>query len=407
MSYAAYGGEDVVGDPIISIDPVSPSISSISPRVLTSGVSPSNGEILITGENLEFATATIDGTGLSISANFGQSNSTTISLSYSLANDAAPGPRTITVTATGGTASTVVHVLPKVTITSTVPGFGVGVGYEAMVRVDLSAASVAEPIILDINRASGTGNIQFSDGTTSKVITASTDLTMRGIDVSSLANNISLTARPQLVNNTTSAMASLTAITVDISLRSETGSTPSLDNDKRDTFLRLVMPLLGLNIATEAIERTQYCGIGVEFIGSISPKDFTGLVTLRRKIVSDATYKGSTLSEDSNPRSDDSFPELLDSDPQSGGSSGKVYDLDGPGIGIASNDPSTWRVRNNFVEYAVLGDRSSNYRASSDFKWYSSTSCAPDASGQPSFKFDVSNDNRIGTGVINTSWDLK
>ena len=150
------------------------------------------------------------------------------------------------------------------------------------------------------------------------------------------------------------------------------------------------------------------CSIGVEFAGAVSPTTYTGAITLKRKVTSVACYFGNT-SQDCGlpppPFDDTSNASLLDTDPQSGGSAGKVYDLDSPGIDGSSLSPDTTkRIRINFTEYAVDagGDQ-----VSPDFNWFARVTCTENSSGTVSFGSDVSGDNQVGNGATKTSWNLQ
>ena len=166
-----------------------------------------------------------------------------------------------------------------------------------------------------------------------------------------------------------------------------------------------------------------YCAVGVELVGAVTPSNYTGTVSLRRSIVSGAYYQGSTqcCGSPAAPGDDTSFAAMMDSDPQSGGSAGKVYDLDAPGtpapFSISQGQSPVRRFRQNFVEYAVvgaashdLGKDSSNKKASKDFPFWVAVSCTWDASGDnPILATDLSanGDNKAGTGTTKTSWNLQ
>lgn len=150
------------------------------------------------------------------------------------------------------------------------------------------------------------------------------------------------------------------------------------------------------------------CLIGVQFTGAVTPNTYTGTITLRRMVTSLACYLGSTAEDcglGTPPFNDTSDQTLLDTDPQSGGSNGKVYDLDGPGVdGSTVSANTTKRIRVNFQEYAV--DSNGN-QVSPNFDWFAAVSCTADSSGTVSFASDVSGDNQVGQGSTKTSWNLQ
>jgi hypothetical protein len=95
-----------------------------------------------------------------------------------------------------------------------------------------------------------------------------------------------------------------------------------------------------------------------------------------------------------------------DDDPQSGGSAGKVYDLDAPGITGDVN--FVYRLRVNLEEYVVLGSSSNNKRVpNSTLPWWARSSCVIDIFGTLRFNTAVPNDNQAGTGTTNTNWNLQ
>ena len=149
------------------------------------------------------------------------------------------------------------------------------------------------------------------------------------------------------------------------------------------------------------------CYEGVELVGAVSPSTYTGAVTLHRRIVSFGCYLGSTTENCgiTAGQDDTSNSMLLDTDPQSGGSAGKVYDLDAPGVtGSMVPYNSTRRLRVNFQEYAT--DAAGN-AVSSAFNYFIRVSCTADPSGNVSWANDVANDNQLGSGTTNTSWNLQ
>jgi hypothetical protein len=104
------------------------------------------------------------------------------------------------------------------------------------------------------------------------------------------------------------------------------------------------------------------------------------------------------------PGSDDtSLATFQDSNPQSGGSAGKVYDLDAPGKHPPSVDGKTYRLRVNFSTYAAQPDGTA---ISPSYNFYVRLSCTQTSSGYQLVN-DVAGDNQIGPGTTKTSWNLQ
>jgi hypothetical protein len=145
------------------------------------------------------------------------------------------------------------------------------------------------------------------------------------------------------------------------------------------------------------------CFIGNEMVGKITPSTYTGTVTLHRWILADAYYAGSTpicqpqTNACAKTNYDDTSkdPTVHDDDPQSGGSAGKVYDIDGPGIFPNQPDGITYRYRGNYYAFAALPDGT---RISPFYNYFVRVSCKLTASGYQSVN-DVPGDNQIGPEI--------
>ena len=147
-----------------------------------------------------------------------------------------------------------------------------------------------------------------------------------------------------------------------------------------------------------------YC---VEIVASIMPTNFTGLIRLTRErdyqLYNDQTGIGSGIAVPDHDT--DTYSDL---DPQSGGSNGKVYDLDGPGIGSIASDPpnSIFRERQNFRQWATLAG--SGVRVSDNLEWFSCVSIIKPPTGEgDATRNDVTGDNTAGKGKIKLSWNLQ
>ena len=147
------------------------------------------------------------------------------------------------------------------------------------------------------------------------------------------------------------------------------------------------------------------CQIGVQFTGTVNPSTYTGTLTFDRTVVSRKCFLQNTevsCGDGKTPPFDDqSVGTLLDTDPQSGGSGGKVYDLDAPG-----NQPptSSWsRLRVNFEEFVK---DSAGTVVSSKFKWYARTSCQ-NQNNTDKWLGDVAGDNTVGPGTTPLTWNIQ
>jgi hypothetical protein len=141
--------------------------------------------------------------------------------------------------------------------------------------------------------------------------------------------------------------------------------------------------------------------LGNEMVGTMVPSAYKGNITLHRTIVIDAGYVDRVEYVTTSNEDDTSLPPLRDDNPQSGGSAGKVYDLDAPGP--LPSDGILYRYRANMRAYAALADGT---RISPYYLYNVRISCK----GTPSasqFVNDVPGDNQIGSGFALPTWDLK
>ena len=124
---------------------------------------------------------------------------------------------------------------------------------------------------------------------------------------------------------------------------------------------------------------------------------------MRMKCPLEATYQNFTKIAGVSNEDDTSLPALRDDNPQSGGSGGKVYDLDAPGQSPQQVDTNTYRYRGNFYAYATLPDGT---RISPYYGYYVHVSCRKTSSGFQFIK-DVANDNQIGPGSTPITWNFQ
>lgn len=153
---------------------------------------------------------------------------------------------------------------------------------------------------------------------------------------------------------------------------------------------------------------------GVEIVGTVYPSTYTGTITLHRQIVSLREYYNTTTATMSWPPCDAAHPNCDDSsdgpsrddNPQSGGSAGRVYDTDSPGLPPLATENTYDRLRVNFREYATASGVS--VPVSDDFNWWSRLSVyRPTGQVTTILKNDVPGDNVSGILSTRISWDLQ
>jgi hypothetical protein len=187
---------------------------------------------------------------------------------------------------------------------------------------------------------------------------------------------------------------------VSVNLTIQSSGTPATDNSARGAYNSEVGTYnLGPIIATG-----QACSIGYQVTGAVTPSTYAGTINLVRTM-GGVSYTGSTGQTVANTypsgTSDTSKPQYEDTNPQSGGSNGVVYDLDAPGVVPAVSQVG--RIRYNLDENAQLPDGT---YVSTEVAFYVRVSCNWGSTGN-SFRNDVTGDNTLGMGVTKTSWNLQ
>lgn len=279
----------------------------------------------------------------------------------------------------------------------------------------LNPTSPPQPITLTLATTSGTGSAQFAANSSSTLqITQSGKVSIKGITASSKRDNIRVRATLNGVNvGELKKDAVLSVVSVSVAFRNS--GTFSPNNAARSRIIEYMgQDKLGTFLSTGSIRR-QFRTV-VEFVGTVSPKDYLGKIILNRT-------KQLALFFDSVPiRNLD--PELLlpgdlsynnsrDDDPSPDGT---IYDYDGPGI--QSQIGPTAHVRYNFQEFAVLGGQPDETNAvviggkkvSSDLAWFSRLSILPRNSGNSSVDLldtRIPGDNISGLGTTPLTFDLQ
>jgi len=243
----------------------------------------------------------------------------------------------------------------------------------------------------------------YTDRTTTVTLPATYDLAagasqtlyVKGTTASSQMGDLTLTA--DYKNGTATDKALVTVLWVTIIAECRNANTLANDNAGRNEYNQQVVPAtynLGHHMFIDRM------GWGCEFKGTVAPSNFNQDIILGR----DWEYRGyggrrgdirnayrdwpATISGHGG---DVSFEVWRDDDPQSGGSAGKIYDVDDPGQltnipGVARN--TIRRLRANFKAFAVYnGKRCSDY-----FEWYT----------KQSWKKTGASDTGTATGSTNT-----
>jgi len=206
------------------------------------------------------------------------------------------------------------------------------------------------------------------------------------------------------------SQASTTVPLVVITLRNGSNQTVSTDNAARNQYYNYngTYALGTFQNLTNSFWQTNN-----ELVGTVYPSTYTGYITLHRQILNLREDDNSTTAAKSYPPcpnsptcDDTSDPSFRDDDPQSGGSAGKVYDVDNPGIARLATENTYERMRVNFREYAAA--QGVSVQVSSDFKWWSRLSVyRPSGQVTTVLKTDVPNDNVSGTGTTPITWNLQ
>jgi hypothetical protein len=275
----------------------------------------------------------------------------------------------------------------------------VGKDQTASIQVTLNPSPSSVSVTLTLAATSGTGSAVFtSNNSSTLVISQSGPVEIKGITESSTAGNIQLEAK---ANEQSLGTVDFTVLLVTLTLR--TSGSVSTDNSASSTYASLLgTTSLGAFMSSGTgnhIRRN-----GVEIVATASPSNYTGSITINREVVATKNYNDMTLTGSAGPFADTSDASLRDDDPLSGGSSGKVYDLDAPGIGSIASTPlnTILRRRTNFRQWATVGGN----RVSTDLTWFQRISIIKTSSGDQ-LNNDLSGDNTVGTGATNLTWNFQ
>ena len=188
----------------------------------------------------------------------------------------------------------------------------------------------------------------------------------QGHEASGSMRDVDLTMHVENHPDSLDDSAKLTILWVTVA----TDHTESLeeDNGPRDYYYNLVVPrgsyALGYHVFSHWAQQDPeqaWWGRGSELIGNVAPSDFdpgefAGLLRLVRWTTSGNWFRGpegNELYHEEGAHEDTSDYTLRDDDPQSGGSNGRLYDIDAPGMQWWHAPPDTvFRGRVNFEEWA-------------------------------------------------------
>jgi hypothetical protein len=297
----------------------------------------------------------------------------------------------------------------NVTIPPTVSGpVGVPLNGSASFAVTITPGNM-DPVTVALSTTSGTGSATFADGTTSATLYESQNLTAMGKVVSSTANNITISTSIR-GNPFGSAQFSVVSVAISLNIASPVESTES---SQWGTFTGQVggsNPGLGAEIYYNGSPQPSSCVVGVELVGTVTPSNYAGPVTLQRSIVGDAAFLGQVSYQDPNlrpPGPEFTAGSLLNNIVGSGAPS-DVFSLDAPGTGPGQSPSAPERFRVNFSEYAVLGDQNAQGpQVGAAFPYYVAVSCGGTSSAPALDTTYVANgDNAAKAGTVPLTYDL-
>jgi YD repeat-containing protein len=282
---------------------------------------------------------------------------------------------------------------PDPSVTISIP-IGIAVGTSVSAQVSISPSSTIQLSIS--TKANTTGAATFGSATTTTVTGTSASVTIHGNTTSSAVDNITITAVNPDTGDTLD-QRNFSVVSVSLSLRNS--GTVSPDNGGISQFITT-------NGSSDL--GSVHGGTGVEIVGTVTPSGFTGPIVPHRAVLQGRGYSdasnGSTPNANFDGTNDDSNSGFTDTDPQSGQSGGKIYDLDEPKCSNLVGDPdgTICRLRVNFREWATLGGA----QASNDLFWFSRVSNKK-VSGADTKLSDISGDNTAGQGPTSVTWNLQ
>lgn len=250
-----------------------------------------------------------------------------------------------------------------------------------------------------------TGEAQFAaTGSTTMIVTKSTQVEIKGLVESSKRDNIRLAAKD--ANGKELAHDDFCVLWVTLELR--TSGTVSDDNAAKNNILLINGSLtLGTLFSTGPYNENKWRNT-VEIRGTVWPSDFNREVMLKRTRLRSEYYVNDKLDIGRGPGPDNTDAMLLDLNPLP---NGRVYDYDGPGYATPTGSPAgtTARQRVNFAEFAMYkedGESGDGRRCSDNLLWFARISVVKTEGGEELLE-DVPGDNMAGLGFTPYTWNLQ
>jgi hypothetical protein len=299
-----------------------------------------------------------------------------------------------------------VAVVPSVTIT---PIKAVGKDETAVIRVANPSNTAITLTLSPISPATGVAYFTSTNNST-RQITMTTDVEVKGITESSTFQSMRLEAKYTNSQNQVVSLGTMdfTVIKATLSLRYASSDSVSTDNIAKSNYESVVGTD---NLGGPRLTLHPLWVHGIEIKAEILPSNFNEILTLQR-VFNGRLHHNQTLLKNYLGCSDTSTNPFLDNDPQSNGSFGKVYDLDAPGINLQDTFSSGYilRTRTNFTQWLSVfqlhGLNPQEVRVSANIYWYQRLSVIRNTGPGTSIINDVSNDNILGTGTTNLTWNL-
>ena len=260
------------------------------------------------------------------------------------------------------------------------------------IQVTIPQGPLNVDITLKLSTTTGSGSARFAaNNSTTLKVRQTGPVKIKGITESSTADNVQLQAKLG-----SSVLDTENFSVVWVTLDPLTSGSISNDNARKANFSDQLgsTAKLGTFQATGPIIKDSW-HTGVEIVGTVKPNGYTGVILLKRDRVGIGDCFGDIRIMFSTARtSDTSANSLRDDLPQSGGSMGRVYDLDAPGRGLNTGDldGTIRRIRQNFEQWAVL-DTANGPRVSDTLEWTSRISIRKDGAAIVLHE-DVPNDNK-------------
>ena len=300
-------------------------------------------------------------------------------------------------------------VRPKVSIDSFK---AVGKDQTAKIKITVTSNPNNENITLTLEPNSGTGLARFtSSNNTTMTIQQTTDVEIKGITESSTNNNMRLKA--SINGFSYGGGEDFTVVKVTLSVNFTSGQTVSSDNhasaeiETQIGTTGLGGPAISTGLAAHLMRQK------IEIKATILPSDWDGPAKLQRERVENRRFNDQTL-EIRQVGCPDTTSDisLMDTNPQSDNSQGKIYDYDAPGILLGPTNPvgTKLRRRTNFRQWLTVnqnnGTGPADVRLSADINWYERISVILNSGGVNAVLNDVTGDNVLGSGSTNLGWDL-